>query len=131
MGGRQTLKRCQVLPYGCQMRPLFFLGPFSLGIVAGCQSREPANLPLAVIEVKFEEPDSCRFSIDGSDFSLSADEQTPLAALKEKARVYTGAHIEAGPSIPSKCIGRAIVLAQRAGFQRVGFIAEPPPPTRQ
>ncbi len=37
------------------------------------------------------------------------------------------AHIRGDINTPYKCIGAAIFTMQHAGFQRVGFISEPPP----
>src|SRR3982750_3438439 len=40
-----------------------------------------------------------------------------------------GAHIRGGANTRYKCSGAPIITMQRAGFQRVGFISEPPPLT--
>jgi biopolymer transport protein ExbD len=37
------------------------------------------------------------------------------------------AHIRGDVSTQYKCIGAAVITMQQAGFQRVGFISEPPP----
>jgi biopolymer transport protein ExbD len=37
------------------------------------------------------------------------------------------AHIRGDINTQYKCIGAAIITMQQAGFQRVGFISEPPP----
>jgi biopolymer transport protein ExbD len=37
------------------------------------------------------------------------------------------AHIRADINTRYKCVGAAIITMQQAGFQRVGFISEPPP----
>ena len=37
------------------------------------------------------------------------------------------AHIRGDIDTPYKCIGATIITMQQAGFQRVGFISEPPP----
>jgi biopolymer transport protein ExbD len=37
------------------------------------------------------------------------------------------AHIRGDINAPYKCIGGAIVTMQKAGFQRIGFISQPPP----
>ena len=112
------------------MRPEPFLG-LLLGLVSGCQSGERAEQRLAVIEVAIEAPDGCRVSIDGTSFSLPKEEKALLARLMLKAKSFPDADIKKDVSVPYKCVGGAIFLAQRAGFQRVGFIAEPPPPPRQ
>ena len=39
------------------------------------------------------------------------------------------AHIRGAVNTQYKCIGAAIITMQEAGFQRVGFISEPPPLT--
>jgi len=40
-----------------------------------------------------------------------------------------GAHIRGDVNTQYRCIGAAIITMQEAGFQRVGFISEPPPLT--
>ena len=37
------------------------------------------------------------------------------------------AHIRGDINTPYKCIGAVVITMQEAGFQRVGFISEPPP----
>ena len=37
------------------------------------------------------------------------------------------AHIRGDINTQYKCIGAAVITMQQAGFQRVGFISEPPP----
>ncbi|WP_155263104.1 ExbD/TolR family protein [Sphingomonas segetis] len=37
------------------------------------------------------------------------------------------AHIRGDVNTPYKCIGATIITMQQAGFQRVGFISQPPP----
>jgi biopolymer transport protein ExbD len=39
------------------------------------------------------------------------------------------AHIRGDVNTPYKCIGGTIVTMQRAGFQKIGFISNPPPLT--
>ena len=39
------------------------------------------------------------------------------------------AHIRGDVNTQYKCVGAAIITMQQAGFQRVGFISEPPPLT--
>jgi biopolymer transport protein ExbD len=39
------------------------------------------------------------------------------------------AHIRGDVTTQYKCVGAAIITMQQAGFQRVGFISEPPPLT--
>jgi len=107
------------------MRRLFLFVP--AGLLAGCQSEESARPRLAVLQVAYVTPDTCRLSIDNSSFSFPADENDLLKALKQRAKTDPQAEIKPIGSVPYKCFGGAIVLAQRAGFRRVGFIAEPPP----
>ena len=37
------------------------------------------------------------------------------------------AHIRGDVNVPYRCIGAAIFTMQQAGFQKVGFISQPPP----
>ena len=64
----------------------------------------------------------------GQSFALPSDEPALLMALRRQAAMSPAARVDGDITIPYKCFGYAVYVAQRAGFKRVGFIAEPPPP---
>ena len=79
-----------------------------------------------VINLAFEPPDRCRVTVEGQSYALPADELALLTALKPQAALHPAARVDGNVAIPYKCFGHAVFVAQRAGFKRVGFIAEPP-----
>ena len=106
-----------------------FVAAFS--VLGACQqtfSQQRLASRSVTIALTFEEPDTCRATFAGRSFSL-AHEAAVLMALKQQAAVFGNATVAGGGTIPYKCFGHAIYLAQRAGFKRVGFIAQPPPPS--
>ena len=97
-----------------------------LGVASGCQH---SQLPkgMAVIELAFTPPDTCRATVGEKSFVLPADQQAYVAALKIEAKAFENARVNGDyNSVPYKCFGSAVFLAQSAGFKRVGFIAQPP-----
>jgi len=79
------------------------------------------------IDVTFNRPNDCAMMVDGKKFSLPSHEKEAEIALRREAGRFSNAIVRGGLSIPYKCFGSSVFLAQQAGFQRVGFIAEPPP----
>lgn len=78
------------------------------------------------LAISFEAPNVCRVSVSDQSFLMPEQDDALLAALKplvEKDRVLS---IVGGMEIPYRCIGHTIYTAQRAGFKKVGFVAEPP-----
>lgn len=87
----------------------------------GAESRDVVQLTIT-----FEVPDICRVNVGDQSFLMPKQDDTLLATLKplvKKGRVLS---IVGGMDIPYRCIGHTIYTAQRAGFKKVGFIAEPP-----
>lgn len=85
---------------------------------------------MAVIQLTFTPPDTCRVTVDGKTFVLSEDRQSLVAALQSQAKKFKSARVDGDyNSVPYKCFGGATFLAQSAGFERVGFISQPPPAT--
>jgi len=80
------------------------------------------------LRVQFTEPDTCKIEVEGKSFSLPKDEDALLVALKSRSSKGRRISVGGGTEIPYRCIGHAIYLAQRAGFEKVGFIAEPDDP---
>ena len=112
----------------------------------------PVKLPKVRYEPTTTKPENVALSVraekDGSCgvyWNLTKVDSTTLldkAAKKLKAEVdalggpnnvteenMPEAHIRGDINTRYKCIGAAIITMQQAGFQRVGFISEPPPLT--
>ena len=80
------------------------------------------------LAITFEAPNVCRVNVGDQSFLMPEQDDALLAALKplvEKGRVLS---IVGGMEIPYRCIRHTIYTAQRAGFKKVGFVAEPPQP---
>lgn len=67
----------------------------------------------------------CPVTVEGRTFS-STEDPAFEAELRRLAATGRRARVDGGPNTPYRCIGGAIYRAQRAGFSRVGFAAEPP-----
>lgn len=80
-----------------------------------------------VIQLALDPSGTCRAELGDSVFALPDDEAALSAALRSRASRARNATVLSDEHVPYKCFGRAIFLAQRAGFERVGFAAEPPP----
>jgi biopolymer transport protein ExbD len=107
------------------LRPILGL---AILLLAACASPTPgAPAGTVVIRLAVDPADTCRASLGDSLFALPADEAAFTAALRARAREARNATVDANPLVPYTCFGNAVSLAQRAGFERVGFIAEPPP----
>lgn len=127
MGGKRTLSEAATQSNPLQMRWLWFAilsaASFALG---ACQHEQRASTRVAVIALSFEPPNTCRMTVNGQTFTLFTDEAGSLAALRQQAAVVSAATVTGDFRTPYKCFGGAVYLAQRAGFERVGFVAEPP-----
>lgn len=80
------------------------------------------------LRVQFAEPAACKIDLEGKSFSLPDDEDALLAALKSRYAKGRRISVGGGADIPYRCLGHAIYLAQPAGFEKVGFVAEPDDP---
>jgi biopolymer transport protein ExbD len=92
-----------------------------LRAASGDKSKEVLQLAIS-----FEAPNVCRVSVGDQSFLMPEQDDALLAALEplvEKGRVLS---IVGAMEIPYRCIGHTIYTAQRAGFKKVGFVAEPP-----
>lgn len=119
------------------MQRRYLLGVLSLSVtLASCQLAQrqgyavPSTSKITVIKLAYEPPETCRVTVDGQSFTLPSDEPELTAALKLQATRYRTARVDAVMTIPYKCVGYAVFVAQRAGFKRASFIAAPPPPTK-
>ncbi|HYI39718.1 MAG TPA: hypothetical protein VE053_05290 [Allosphingosinicella sp.] len=114
-------------------RPLAFglaIAVLPIVFLAACASpgRGYRESEIVVIRLALDPPGACRASLGGRDFALPANEAAFLAALRSRAKASPDAIVTAGETTPYDCFGHTVFLAERAGFRRVGFIAEPPPP---
>jgi biopolymer transport protein ExbD len=82
------------------------------------------NVPLSMT-VNFVPPADCEISFAGQTFSLPIDEDSMVAALQKLRRDWRSISMTGVMQTPYRCIGHAIYLAQRAGFKKIGFAAEP------
>ncbi|MBJ7444149.1 MAG: hypothetical protein JHD32_07530 [Sphingobium sp.] len=88
---------------------------------AGTKTRDVLQLTIT-----FEAPGTCRINVGDQSFLMPKQDDALLATLKplvKKGRILS---IVGGGDIPYRCIGHTIYTAQRAGFKKVGFVAEPP-----
>jgi biopolymer transport protein ExbD len=79
------------------------------------------------VALGFQAPDTCSITVGGETFVLSKDQDAAIATLKRELVIHPHALLVADQSIPYKCMGGAIVEAQRAGFKKVAFITMQPP----
>ena len=92
-------------------------------IAAAANRNATASLPMTV---EFRPPFVCQVSFAGQTFSLPDERDGMVGALRELRRDWRSASIRGGMEAPYRCVGEAIYLAQRAGFKKVGFVAQPP-----
>ena len=105
-----------------------FLSLFLAGLLVGSCQPPPKPENSTVIDVGIDARDTCRVSVSKQTFVYpGADERRLLAVLRDEAKIHSDAAIIGGISVPYRCLAGAIEIAQRAGFERVGYIAEPPP----
>ncbi len=92
--------------------------------MAGC-ARSP---PQAAFRVTVRGPaSSCSIEVAGR--TVSTDELYTIARLE--ATSAREAHVDSNMGeTPYRCVGGVIFTLQRAGFKKVGFIAEPPAPEK-
>jgi biopolymer transport protein ExbD len=109
-------------------RLLAFLLLAALGAFTQQQVNAADAARATTVVIGFQPPDTCSISVDGKTFILSKDRETAVAAMKREFTIHPDAHLVADLNVPYKCVGGAIIEAQRAGFKKIGFISEPPPP---
>ena len=133
-GGKRTLNGAKLEAMPSEMQRRYLLGIGILCVTMGsCQHGQrpdqaaSAPSPMAIIKLAFEPPQTCRVTVDGKNFTLPSNESALLAALKKQSARFREARVDGDVTTPFKCFGHAIFVAQRAGFKRVGFIAEPLP----
>jgi len=98
---------------------------------------KPENVQLSV---KAGSDGSCKVYWDMTPVTSKQLLDKAVAKLKDEINKVGGiqnitednmpeAHIRGDVNTPYKCIGGTIVTMQRAGFQKIGFISQPPPLT--
>ena len=81
------------------------------------------------VTLMWEPPDICRIAIAGRTYVVRPDDRRSTYAIQLARAKSKSAFLQTdNPNVPYKCAGGAIIALQQAGFKRVGFIAEPPPP---
>jgi biopolymer transport protein ExbD len=93
---------------------------------------KPENVPLSVDQncdvfwglTKMDSTDSLRER--GAQYLLSEVERMKQAGARIE---LPEVHIRGDAGTEYRCIGGAIFAMQRAGYQKIGFISEPPPGT--
>lgn len=78
------------------------------------------------VQVTADGTDKCTIIWNGEP--LEQDALLERARSVPDKRKKAGVRIVGGETVPYRCIGGVIYTLQMAGFARVGFIAEPPPP---
>jgi len=112
----------------------------------------PVTLPKVRYQQTEDKPENVQLSVKGGpggtcevywDMTKVTSQQLldrAVARLKDEIKKVGGiqniteenmpeAHIRGDINTPYKCVGGTIVTMQRAGFQKVGFISNPPPLT--
>lgn len=86
--------------------------------VAGCA---PKRAMIVQASSPGEAGAPCAVEVEGQRIAMR---DFPAFARRWRGRE---AHVRGDIDIPYRCIGGIIFELQRAGFQRIGFISEPPP----
>lgn len=89
-------------------------------LLAACASNHAP--PALILEVKSPTPDQCRVVANGVEKRLN----DVIAHVAPKLRAATPVHLNATMNVPYRCVGSVIYQIQKAGFRKIGFIAEPP-----
>lgn len=95
-----------------------------IGATTIAAAKRDRSAPLSM-KVHFVPPAVCEVSVAGQTFSLPGDQDGMVTALQDLRRKWRSISMSGGMETPYRCIGHAIYLAQRAGFKKVGFEAQP------
>lgn len=74
--------------------------------------------------IHFVPPAVCTLSFADQTFSLPKDEDIMVTALRKLRPNWRSVSISGGMETPYRCMGHAIYISQRAGFKKVGFVAQ-------
>ena len=106
------------------LRPLLALSLAAVACASGSGREDPDET--LVIALAWEPPASCRVSFLRHTFVLPGEEEQLRQALVRERAQRADALVAGDAGIPYRCFGHAVFVAQGAGFESVGFIAEPP-----
>lgn len=84
-----------------------------------------ASLPITMAHTP---PDICTMTVSGQLFTLPKDDVAAAATLREARRSWASAAIGSEADIPYRCTAAVIFVVNQADFQRIDFVALPPPP---
>ncbi len=95
-----------------------------LGLVGSLDSASSAMPNPIVIEVTADAQQGCIFKFEGQAISDTAFAKLLKAESDKKRQV----RVLMSGSAPWRCVAGAIYVAQKSGFENVGFISNPDPP---
>lgn len=70
-------------------------------------------------------PAECKVRFAGQLLSLPDDEDELIQALRQQRSKFRSIVILGGPAAEYRCIGHVVYVAQRGGFKKVRFRAQP------
>jgi hypothetical protein len=118
-------------PYRSTMKPPFKMVMACIATVAcviGATTFAAAKRDRSAslsMKIHFVPPAVCEVSFAGQTFSLPGDQDGMVTALQELRREWRSVSMSGGMETPYRCIGHVVYLAQRGGFKKVGFVAQP------
>ena len=128
-GGRQTLSEINVTPLVDVMLVLLIIFLITIPVITQSVKVE---LPKAANQATQTKPENINIAVDkdGNVFWNTALVPTPEALLDRLKGVAVQVpqpeiHVRGDRATKYEYVGRVMVLAQRAGIQKVGFITEP------
>ena len=84
-----------------------------------------ASLPITMSHTP---PDICTMTVSGQLFTLPKDDTAAVATLRAARRSWVSAAIGCEAGIPYRYTAAVIFVVNQADFQRIDFVALPPPP---
>lgn len=91
--------------------------------LASDRKPEP-SLPITMTHVP---PDACTMTVSGQTFALPKNDAAALAVLQDLRRTWATASVGSAADIPYRCTAAVLLIAQQAGFDRIGFVGLPTP----
>lgn len=89
---------------------------FGASALATINRNRDAPLP---VTIAFSLPSTCQVSFANQAYSLPEDEERMAVALRQLRRHWRVLLISGGEETPFRCVGQAIYLLQRGGFDKV------------
>jgi hypothetical protein len=78
------------------------------------------------MDLNFLQPATCKVTVIGETFSLPADEERMVLALRALRREWKSARAVGDTDTPYRCFGHSIYIAQMAGFRKVDLVTDRP-----